>query len=90
MPMRGITKDDEVAKKIFVLDAGQWKDYSEMPTARCFATAVGYHTMLIVVGGAIEFEGKQIRVSTTELLNYWILPMDLGILVITFHHLINS
>ena len=54
----GTTKNDEVVKKVLVLNAGQWKDYSEMTTARSCATAVGYHSMLIVVGGAIKVEGK--------------------------------
>ena len=35
-----------------------------MPTAKFAATAVGHHSMLIVVGGGIKVEGKQIRVST--------------------------
>ena len=65
----GATKNDEVVKKVLVLNAGQWKDYSEMPTARYCATAVGYHSMLIVVGGCIKTEGKWTRVSTTELLD---------------------
>ena len=65
----GATKNDEVVKKVLVLNGGQWKDYSEMPTARYAATAVGYHSMLIVVGGGIKVEGKWTRVSTTELLD---------------------
>ena len=65
----GVTKDDEVVKKVLVLNAGQWKDYSEMPTARYSATAVGYHSTLIVVGGGTKVEGKWTRVSTTELLD---------------------
>ena len=65
----GTTKNNEVVKKVLVLNGGQWKDYSEMPTARCNATAVGYHSMLIVVGGVIKVEGKWSRVSTTELLD---------------------
>ena len=65
----GTTKNNEVVKKVLVLNAGQWKDYSEMPTARCYATAVGYHSMLIVVGGVIKVEGKWTKVSTTELLD---------------------
>ena len=65
----GITKKDEVVKKILVLNAGQWKDYSEMPTARYCATAVGYHSMLIMVGGGIMVEGKWTRLSTTALLD---------------------
>ena len=40
-----------------------------MPTARACATAVGYHSMLIVVGGIIKLEGKWTVLSTTELLD---------------------
>ena len=65
----GETRNGEIVKKVLVLDAGQWKDYSEMPTARFCATAVGYHSMLIVVGGGTKVEGKWTRVSTTELLD---------------------
>ena len=65
----GTTKNDEVVKKVLVLNAGQWKDYSEIPTARFCATAVGYHSMLIVVGGTIKVGDKWVRVSTTELLD---------------------
>ena len=65
----GETKNDEVVKKVLVLNEGQWKDYSEMPTARCHATAVGYHSVLIVVGGNIKVRGEDIAVSTTEILD---------------------
>ena len=65
----GKTKNNEVVKKVLVFNAGQWKDYSEMPTAKQCATAVGYHSMLIVVGGVIKVEGKWTRLSTTELLD---------------------
>ena len=65
----GITKNHEIVKKVFALNAGQWKDFSEMSTARSYATAVGYHSMLIVVGGGIMVEGKWARISTTELLD---------------------
>ena len=65
----GITKNGEVVKKVLVLIAGQWKDYSEMPTARIGVSAVGYHSMLIVVGGGIKVEVKWTVVSTTELLD---------------------
>ena len=65
----GRTKNDEIVKKVLVLNAGQWKDYSEMPTTRSSAIAVGYHSMLIVVGGATMVEGEWIRLSTTELLD---------------------
>ena len=65
----GKAKNNEVVKKVLVLNAGQWKDYSEMPTARACATAVGYHSMLIVVGGVIMVEGEWTVLSTTELLD---------------------
>ena len=65
----GITKNHEIVKKVLVLNAGLWKDYSEMLTARSYAIAVGYHSMLIVVGGGIMVEGKWTRLSTTELLD---------------------
>ena len=65
----GATENDEVVKKVLILHAGQWKDYSEMPTARSDATAVGHRSALIVAGGAIKMEGTWIIVSTTELLD---------------------
>ena len=65
----GATKNNEDVEKVLVLNAGQWKDYSEMPTARQSATSVGYHSMLIVVGGGIMVEGKWTTLSTTELLD---------------------
>ena len=71
----GAAKNDEIVKKVLVLNVGQWKDYSEMPTARYCATAVGYHSMLIVVGGAIMEDDEWATASTTELLDstngYW-------------------
>ena len=65
----GLAKKNEVVKKVLVLNAGQWKEYSKMPTARFSVTAVGYHSMLIVVGGRAKVEGKWTVVSTTELLD---------------------
>ena len=65
----GITKNNKEVKEVLLLNVGELKDYSEIPTARCYATAVGYHSMLIVVGGAIKVEGKWVRVSTTEILD---------------------
>ena len=64
----GATKNETV-KKVLVFDAGEWKDYSEMPTARCDATAVGYRSMLIVVGGGAKVRDEWIRISTTEVLD---------------------
>ena len=64
----GATKDYEDVKKVLVLNAGQWKG-CEIPTARYNATAVGYHSILIVVGGGFKAQGKWTRISTTELLD---------------------
>ena len=65
----GRTKNDEAVKKVLVLNAGQWKDYSELTIARSCATAVGYRCMLIVVGGYAKVEGTWTVLSTTELLD---------------------
>jgi len=65
----GWVSDDKATNKVLVLDAGQWQDYSEMPTARSCAAAVGYHSMLIVVGGIAKVIGKQTAISTVELLD---------------------
>jgi len=66
----GVTKSDKFTNKILFLDAGQWKDYSEMPTARGSVTAVGHEDMLIVAGGkADDVDGTVIKVCTTELLD---------------------
>jgi len=59
----------KATNKLLVLDAGQWKDYSEMPTARSCATAVGYHSMLIVIGGKAKVKNVWTVVSTVELLD---------------------
>jgi len=65
----GVVSKDEVTNKILVLDTGRWKDYSEMPTARSCATAIGYHSMLMVVGGKAIVNGKSTVISTVELLD---------------------
>ena len=65
----GKTKSNETLKTIFVLDTGQWKQYSEMLTAKLNPTAVGYQSKLILVGGAIIVQEKWIKLTTTELLD---------------------
>ena len=71
----GATKDGEVFDKVLVVNGGQWIECNEMPTAKFNSTAVGHHSMLIVVGGTIKVGGKLARVATTELLDtadgYW-------------------
>jgi len=58
------TRDKKVTNKVLVLESGQWKDYTEMPTARKKVTAVSHHSMMIVMGG----ECNNI-LNTTELFN---------------------
>ena len=65
----GWVSDNKATNKVLVLDAGRWKDYSEMPTARSCATAVGHYSMLIVIGGNAVVKDKWTIVSTVELLN---------------------
>lgn len=65
----GKTRSSETFKRLFVLEAGQWKSYSEMLTARLNPTAVGYQSKLIVIGGAIIVQNKWAKLSTTELLD---------------------
>ena len=63
----------EIVKKVLVLNGGHWEEYSEMPTARCQATAVGYHSKLIVIGGTVlaehESKRKVMPSSTIEVLD---------------------
>ena len=65
----GMMKSGEVTNKVVVLDDGKWMDYSAMPTAKVSAAAVGYQSMLIVVGGETIVKGKWKVVATTELLD---------------------
>ena len=65
----GATSNNEVVNKVLFLNVGQWKKYSEMPTAKFNTTAVGCRSMLIVIGGTINVEGKWESASTTELLD---------------------
>ena len=58
-----------ITKKILVLKAGHWEDYSEMPSAKYQTTAVGYKSMLIIIGGTIRMGREIIRLSTIELLD---------------------
>ena len=54
----------EVTNKLLTLQGGQWEDYSQMPTARCWASAVSHQSMMIVMGGRDDKH----MLSTTELL----------------------
>ena len=55
----------EITNKLLVLEHGQWKDYSQMPTARMATSAVSYQSMMIVIGGMDDVN----TFSTTELLD---------------------
>ena len=58
-----IRTSGELTNKVLVLESGQWKDYTEMPTARCLVTAVSHQFILIVMGGS----DRKDTISTTEL-----------------------
>jgi len=65
----GGDKNDIPTNKVHILYHGEWKYYSTMPTARTSLFAVGYHSMLITVGGQVLVNGKWTRLATTELLD---------------------
>ena len=75
----GATTNDVVLNDISVLDpqTNQWKPYNKMPNARYNAVAIGYHSMLIIVGGVMPTKGWFKKLSggywnvqsTTELLD---------------------
>jgi len=60
----GITRSDKTTKNVLALESGQWKDYTEMPTAISRVTAVSYQSMMIVMGGTDDGDDT---LSTTEL-----------------------
>ena len=55
-----------VTNKLLTLQGGQWEDYSQMPTARAFASAVSHQSMMIVMGGIGNDDHS---LSTIELLD---------------------
>ena len=57
----------KVTNKLLTLQGGQWKDYSQMPTARYGASAVSHRSMMIVMGG--EDDDHYYGLSVTELLD---------------------
>ena len=60
----GGINNSEVTNKVLVLESGQWKDYTEMPTPRYDVTAISHQQMLIVMGGSDD--GGEV-LGTTEL-----------------------
>jgi len=60
----GFTIRDGVTNKVLLLESGQWKHYTEMPTARCQVTAVSHLSTLLVIGGIGDSRNL---LSTTEL-----------------------
>ena len=61
----GSTRNRKISKKVLFLNSGNWEDYSEMPSARFQATAVGYKSTLIVIGGV----ANMVVSSSIELLD---------------------
>ena len=56
----------EATNKLLVLEHGQWKDYTQMPTPRRSAAVASYQAMMIVMGGNIT---KYSILKITELLD---------------------
>ena len=65
----GETKSGVVTNGLLAFDEGEWKDYSNMPTGRRAAVAVGYQSMLIVVGGIALIKGTWRVLAAVELLD---------------------
>jgi len=65
----GLVNVDDTTNKVLYLSTGQWKDFNKLLTARSCATAIGYHSMLIVVGGKATVKGKWTAIPTVELLD---------------------
>ena len=57
------TRGGMATNKVLKLENCQWKDYTEMPTARFYATAVSHQSIMIVMGG----ENHRNKLSTVEL-----------------------
>jgi len=47
----GVTRNHRTTNKILAMEKGQWKEYTEMPTARWGVTAISRKSMMIVMGG---------------------------------------
>ena len=62
----GATANDEVLNDISILnpETREWKSYNKMPNARYNATAVGYRSMLIIVGGVMPTKGVFKKLSS--------------------------
>ena len=65
----GWTNSGKITNKVFVLNRGQWINYSELPTARAHTTAVACNSTMIVVGGEGLINGSCTVLPTTELLD---------------------
>ena len=57
---------DEITNKLLVLEHGQWKDYTQMPTTRIFPSVVSHQSLMIVMGG---ISTEHALLKTTELLD---------------------
>ena len=61
----GFTRSDEATtNKVLILESGQWKDYTQIPTARVGSTAISHQSRMIVMGG--NRYGND-TISTTEI-----------------------
>jgi len=65
----GRRKPGVITNEVLALDEGEWKDYSKMPTARCEPVAVGFQSVLIVIGGRVLIYNNISALAITELLD---------------------
>ena len=69
----GVARESaKLTNKLLTLQGGQWEDYSQMPTARYFASVVSHQSMMIVMGGKdddFDEDDDEHHLSTTELLD---------------------
>ena len=61
-----IRVSSEATNQLLKLQGGQWEDYSQMPTARGFTSAISYQSMMIVMGG---MNSENHILTTAELLD---------------------
>ena len=61
-----IKGSSEATNKLLTLQDEEWEDYSQMPTARGFASATNHQSMMIVIGG---MNSENQILTTTELLD---------------------
>jgi len=74
----GKDKSSKITIQMLTMDAGQLKNYTQMTTARAYATAAGHQGILIITG--------TISIIHYPLLKCLILKINNGALIMTYHN----